>query len=58
MCKVIDWELCKKLKFYHTNKGYIHKTENEVHKILWDLEIQTEHPIQARKSDVVLINTK
>ena len=26
--KVINWELCKKLKFNHTNKLYIHKPES------------------------------
>ena len=34
--KVIQWELCKKLKFDHTNKLYMHKPEsdmeNEAHK--------------------------
>ena len=29
--------------------------ENEMHKILWDFEIQTDHPIPVRRPDVVLI---
>ena len=37
--KVIHWDLCKKLKFDHTTKWYIHKPEsvleNKLHKI-WD----------------------
>ena len=40
------------LKFDHTEKWYISKEEsvpeNEVHKILWDFEIQTDQPIPAR----------
>ena len=30
--------------------------ENEMHKILRDLEIQKDHPVQARRLDQVLIN--
>ena len=41
--KGIHWELCKKLKFNHTTKWYIHKPEsllkNETHKILKGFEI-------------------
>ena len=36
--KVIHWEMCKKLKFDHTNKWYIHNPapllENATHKHL------------------------
>ena len=32
--------------------------ENENHKILCDLEIQTDHQIQARRPDLELINKK
>ena len=43
--KVIHWELCKKLKFDHTNKWYIHKPEsvreNETLKILWEFSSRT-----------------
>ena len=50
--KGIRWELCKKLKFDHTNKWYIHSPVsvlgNETHKLLWDFEIPTDHLISAR----------
>ena len=40
----INWELCKRLKFYHNNKWYMHKLEavlkNVIHKIFWDFEIK------------------
>ena len=32
--------------------------ENETHKILWDFDIQTDHLISARRSDLILINKK
>ena len=46
---------CKKFKFDHTNKWYMHNLEfvleNETHEILWDFEIQTHHLISARRLD-------
>ena len=60
--KAIQWELCKKFQFDHTNKLYMYKPElvqeNETHKILWDFEVQTNHRIQARRLHLVLINKK
>ena len=32
--------------------------ENEMHPILWDFEIQTDHPITAKRPNPVLINKK
>ena len=32
--------------------------DNEVHKIPWDFEIQTDYLIQARRRKLVLINKK
>ena len=50
--KVIHWEMCKKFKFDHTNKWYMHKPapvlENATHKLLYDFDIQTDHLISAR----------
>ena len=44
--------ICKKFKFDHTNKWYMHNPspvlENATHKLLWDFNIQTEHLIPAR----------
>ena len=49
---VIYRELCKKLKFEHMGKRYMHKPvlilENETDKVLWDFEIQTEHLILTK----------
>ena len=59
---VIYWELCKKLKYDHSTKWYMHKPEsvleNETHKILLDFEIQTDHIIPARRSDLVIVKKK
>ena len=60
--KVIHWELCKKLKFDYTTKWYMHKPEsvleNEMHKILWDFEIQTDHLIPGQRPELAIINEK
>ena len=32
--------------------------ENEMHKILWDFELQVDHQISARKADLVIVNKK
>ena len=60
--KVIHWEMCKKFKFDHTNKWYMHNPvpvlENDTHKLLWDFNIQTDHLIPARRPDLIIINKK
>ena len=60
--KVIHWEMCKKFKFDHTNKWYMHNSapvlENDSHKLLWDFNIQTDHLIPARRPDLIIINKK
>ena len=56
--KVIYWELCKKFKFGHKNKWYMHKSksvqESETHKLLWDM--QKDHLISTRRPDIVIVN--
>ena len=60
--KVIHWEMCKILKFDHTNKWYMHNPapvlKNATHKLLWDFNTQTDHLIPARKPDLIIINKK
>ena len=59
---MIHRELCDKFKFDHTNKWYNYKPkyilENEIHKLLWDFEIQTDHLISARQPNLIIINRK
>ena len=60
--KMIHWEICKKFKFDHANKWYLHNPvpvlENETHILLWDFNIQTDHLISARRPDLIIINNK
>ena len=60
--KVIHWDMCKKLKFDHANKWYVHNPapvlENDTHKLLWDFDIQTNHLISARRPDLIISNKK
>ena len=60
--KVILWEMCKKSKFDHTNKWYMHNLasflENNIHRLLWDIDIHTDHLISARRPDLIIINKK
>ena len=60
--KVIHREMCKKFKFDHTNKWYMqnlaHVLQNDTHKLLWDFNIQTDHLILARRSDLIIINRR
>ena len=41
---------------------YLHNSEsvleNEIHKIFWDFDIQTNHLILARRPDLVIVNRK
>ena len=57
--KVIRWKVCKKLKFDHTTKWYVHKPEsalkNETHKIFMDFEIQTADLNSARRPYLSII---
>ena len=57
--KVIQRELCKKWKFDHTTKWYMHQPEsfqeNKMHKILCDLKIQADNQIMVRRPGRVII---
>ena len=59
MGKVIHWKLCKKFKFDHTNKWYMHNPEsvleNEMQRVLWNFKIQMDHLISARRPDQVIV---
>ena len=60
--KVIHWEMCKKFKFDHINKWYMHNPapvlENIPLKLLRDVYIHTDHLISSRKPDLIIINKK
>ena len=52
--------MMKRLKFDHTDKLYMHKLksiqENETHKYPWDFEINMDHLISVKRSELVLNN--
>ena len=54
--------MCKKFKFDHINKWYMHNPapflENARHKLLWDFNIQTYHLIPTSRPDLIIINNK
>ena len=60
--KVIYWELCKKLKFNHMNKWYMHipdsALKNETHKLLCDFMLEMDHLLSTRRPDLKIINKK
>lgn len=60
--KRVHWELARKHDFPVSEKWYEHipepVLENENYKILWDVTIQTDHEIEARRPDLVLVQKK
>ena len=54
--------MCKKFRFDHTNKWYMHNPapvlENKIHKLLLDFDVQTDHLISARIPCLIIINKK
>ena len=60
--KVVHWKLVEKCTFEVTDKWYEHKPErtleNENLKVIWDFNIQTDHVIEAWRSDLVLVDKK
>ena len=58
--KRIHWEVCRKNGIEVKPKWYEHQPEavqeNERYKILWDFNIQTDHVIEARRPDMIVID--
>ena len=56
----IHWDVCRKIGFDVNEKWYKHEpekvVENDSWKILWDFTIQTDHIIEARRLDMVIID--
>ena len=57
IAKKIYWDLCKKNDSEHTGKWYEHipegAVENEGLKVLWNINVQCENVIEARRPDVL-----
>jgi len=62
MGKKIHWEVCRNYGLETKAKWYEHEPqavcENEEYKILWDFSIQTDHVIEARRPDMIIVEKK
>ena len=60
VARAIHWDLSGKCTFDRNDKWYNHVPEsvleNENYKLLWDFSIRTDHHIEARRSDLVLVD--
>ena len=58
--RYVQWQVCGKANLERIGKCYEHKsdgvTENEGYKIFWDMNIECNQVIEARRPDVVFIN--
>ena len=56
----VHWDVCKKYGIVVNDKWYKHEPgpviENDKCKILWDFTVQTDHIIQARRPDMIVID--
>ena len=62
MAKKVHCDFCKKNGLEHTEKWYEHipegVVENEEVKVLWDINVQCDNVIEARRPDIIVINKK
>ena len=58
----VHWHICKKNRLEHTEKWHEHAqeeaVENEEIKLLWDINIQCDNLIDARRPDLIVIDKK
>ena len=62
VAKKVHWDICRNNGLEHSEKWYEHApegaVENEEIKVLWDLNIQCDNLIEARRPDVIVIDKK
>ena len=60
--KIVHWKLARNCNFEAGDKWYEHDPEsvleNKDYKTLWDFSIQTDHVIEARRPDLVVVDKK
>ena len=60
VAKYVHWRICEKYELDRANKWYEHKPdgaiENANYKILWDVMIQCDKEIEARRPDIVVVD--
>ena len=56
VAKKVHWDLCKKNGLEHTKNWYEHvpegAVENQEVKVLWDITVQCDNVIEARRPDI------
>ena len=62
MGKIVHWKLARKCNFAARDEWYEHEPErvlqNEDYKVLRGLSLQTDHVIEARRTDFVVVDKK
>ena len=62
VAKKVHWDFCKKNELEHTAKWYEHipegVVENEEVKVLWDINVECDNVIEARRPDIIVFNKK
>ena len=60
VAKALHWKISKEYNIPCSEKWYNHVPEkvieNDKAKLLWDYDVRTDHVIQARRPDIILIN--
>ena len=60
--KIVHWKLARNFNFEAKDKWYQYEPdcvlENEDYKVLWDFTIQTDHVIESRIPDLVVVDKK
>ena len=58
----VHWDICEENRLEHSEKWYKHApagaVENEEIKVLWEINIQCDNLIEARQSDLIIIDKK
>ena len=59
VARKVHWDFCKKNGWEHAEKWYEHVpegvVENEEVKVLWDIKVQCDNVIEARRPDIIII---
>ena len=62
VAKKVHWNFCKKNELENTEKWYEHVpervVENEEVKVFWDMNVQCDNVIEARRPDIIVIDKK
>ena len=62
VAKKVHSDFCKKNGLEHMQKWYEHVpegvVENEEVKVLWDINVQCDNVIEARRPDIIVIDKK